>query len=76
MSRLTLGYLVLALSAPLASWGAPADDVKALLGKGDAKAAYALAKKHPSELGKPAFDFYFGVAAIDSGHAGEGVLAL
>lgn len=55
---------------------APADEVKTLLDQGDAAAAYALAKKHPNELGNPAFDLYFGVAAIDSGHAGEGVLAL
>ena len=38
--------------------------------------APTIGKKHPEELGNPAFDFYFGVAAIDSGHAGEGVLAL
>lgn len=76
MHRLPLGCLVLALAQSVASWCAPADDIKALLGKGDAKAAYTLDKKHPSELGKPSFDFYFGVAAIDSGHAGEGVLAL
>ncbi len=55
---------------------APADDIKALIEKGNSAAAYALAKKHPEQLGNPAFDFYFGVAAIDSGHAGEGVLAL
>jgi tetratricopeptide (TPR) repeat protein len=55
---------------------APADDIKALLVKGSAKAAYDLGKNHPDQLGNPAFDFYFGVAAIDSGHAGEGVLAL
>ncbi len=55
---------------------APADDIKALLERGDARAAYELGKKHPEELGNPAFDFYFGVAAIDSGRAGEGVFAL
>ena len=55
---------------------APADDIKALVEKGDAKGAYELGKQHPEELGNPAFDFHFGVAAIDSGHAGEGVLAL
>ena len=59
-----------------AALAAPADDLKALLDKGDAKGAYELARKHPGELGNPAFDFYFGVAAIDTGHAGEGVLAL
>lgn len=55
---------------------APADEIKALLDKGDASGAYALAKQHPDQLGNPAFDFFFGVAAIDSGRAGEGVLAL
>ena len=55
---------------------APVDDIKALAEKGDARGAYELGKKHPGELGNPAFDFYFGIAAIDSGHAGEGVLAL
>lgn len=72
------GVIVAYLLAQLASvaFAAPADDVKALLLKGDAKAAYELAKKHTDQLGKPEFDFYFGVAAIDSGNAGEGVLAL
>lgn len=55
---------------------APSDEIKALLEKGDAKAAYEHGKKHPEQLGDPAFDFYFGVAAINAGHAGEGVLAL
>ena len=53
-----------------------ADDVKSLLERGDARAAYEHAKKHSDQLGDPAFDFYFGVAAINAGHAGEGVLAL
>ena len=59
-----------------ALYAAPADDVQALLEKGDAKAAYELGRKHRDQLGNPAFDFYFGIAAIDSGNAGEGVLAL
>ena len=58
-----------------ALYAAPADDVQALLEKGDAKAAYELGRKHRDQLGNPAFDFYFGIAAIDSGNAGEGVLA-
>lgn len=65
-----------ALSLAQAVHAAPADDIKALLDKGDSAAAYELAKKFPDQLGNPAFDFYFGVAAIDSGRAGEGVLAL
>ena len=70
-----IGLAVL-LSITGAAFAAPADDVKALIEKGDSAAAYALGKKNPQELGIPVFDFYFGVAAVDSGHAGEGVLAL
>lgn len=65
---------MLAISVSAAA--APADEVKALLDRGDAAGAYALARQHPDQLGNPAFDFFFGVAAIDSGRAGEGVLAL
>lgn len=68
--------LLVALMSSGTSFAAPADEVKALLDKGNAAAAYALGKNHPDQLGNPQFDFYFGVAAIDSGHAGEGVLAL
>lgn len=55
---------------------APADEIKALLDQHNASAAYALGKSNPGEIGNPQFDFYFGIAAIDAGHAGEGVLAL
>src|SRR5512134_600530 len=56
--------------------GAPADEVRSLLEQGRSKEAYELASRHPEELGKPEFDFYYGIAAVDSGHAGAGVLAL
>jgi hypothetical protein len=55
---------------------APSDEIKALLEKGDARAAYEHGRKYPEQLGDPAFDFFFGIAAINAGHAGEGVLAL
>ena len=71
-----LVFCGLALACAQATLAAPADDIKALIDKGDSKSAYELGKKYPDQLGEPAFDFYFGVAAIDSGHAGEGVLAL
>lgn len=72
--EITLAFCGLVFAGTLLA--APADDIKALLGKGDSRAAYELGRKHPEELGNPVFDFYFGVAAIDSGRAGEGVLAL
>ena len=53
-----------------------ADKMKALLGQGKAAEAYTLGLQFADEFGNPAFDFYFGVAALDSGHATEGVLAL
>jgi len=76
--KLRLGLTALALASlfPLGAYAAVADDVKALADQGKAAQAYALGKQHPEELGNPAFDFYFGVAAVDAGHAGEGVLAL
>src|SRR5438270_14003913 len=67
---------LLLVALPLCASAAVGDDVKALLDQGKAAEAYALGKQHPEELGNPAFDFYFGVAAVDAGHAGEGVLAL
>lgn len=60
----------------LSAHAALADDLKTLLEQGRSVEAYAEAKKHPGQLGDPAFDFYYGVAAIDSGHGGDGVLAL
>ncbi|MBI1943802.1 MAG: DUF560 domain-containing protein [Betaproteobacteria bacterium] len=71
-----LAATALAAAISLPAQAAPADDLKALLDQGKAAEAYALGRQHPDQLGNPAFDFYFGVAAIDAGHAGEGVLAL
>ena len=71
-----LSLVLCGLSLVQALHAAPADDIKALLEKGKSAAAYELARKYPGELGNAAFDFYFGVAAVDSGRAGEGVLAL
>lgn len=59
-----------------AAHAAPADEVKALLEGGKPAEAYRVGKERPEQLGNPSFDFFFGVAAIDAGHAGEGVLAL
>jgi hypothetical protein len=61
---------------PLQAWCAVGDDVKALVESGKAAEAYDLGKKSPDAYGDPLFDFYFGIAAVDTGHAGDGVLAL
>lgn len=58
------------------AYAAPADELKSLLEQGKFSEAYELGRKHTDEFGKPAFDLYFGIAALNSGHAGEGVLAL
>lgn len=51
-------------------------EIRALLERGDARAAYELARQAPQRLGEPEFDFAFGVAAVNAGKAAEGVLAL
>ncbi|MGE0388219.1 MAG: hypothetical protein AB7Q97_26145 [Gammaproteobacteria bacterium] len=66
----------LALVLSNGATAAPADEVRALVEAGRVADAYALGRKHPEALGDPAFDFFFGVAAINTGNAGEGVLAL
>ncbi|HXZ96787.1 MAG TPA: hypothetical protein VEG37_07055 [Burkholderiales bacterium] len=73
--RLFAIFLVAAVF-PSFAFAAVADEVKAMLEQGKAKEAYELASQHTELLGDPTFDFYYGVSAIDSGHAGEGVLAL
>ena len=52
------------------------DDVRALLERGQPSAAYDLARRGQERLGEAEFDLYFGIAAVNSGHASEGVLAL
>lgn len=53
------------------------NEMDALLKQGKAEQAYELAIKYRDELeGEVGFDFYYGMAAIDSGHISEGVFAL
>jgi hypothetical protein len=72
---LLIGVAGCAFTAGAALAG-PAEDIKALVEQNKAAEAYAYGSSHPEALGTPGFDFYFGIAAIDAGHAGEGVLAL
>jgi hypothetical protein len=55
---------------------ADANDIRLLVEQGRYEAAYERGSTHPERIGEPDFDYYFGIAATDSGHAGEGVLAL
>jgi hypothetical protein len=64
------------LAWAFAAHAAPGDDLRRLVEQGRSEQAYGLGARHPELRGSPAFDYYFGIAAIDSGHAGEGVLAL
>ena len=70
----TIGALALFLATGLAA--APADELRKLLEQGKPDEAYRIAKTTPDQLGNPAFDFYFGVAAVNTGKASDGVLSL
>lgn len=53
-----------------------ADDLRSLPDQGKSAEACALGNRSPEARGDPDVDFYFGIAATDTGHAGQGVLAL
>jgi hypothetical protein len=57
--------------------GAPLDDLRALVEAGSAAEAYSAFCADPDISARPReFDLWCGVAAVDLGRAGEGVLAL
>ncbi len=61
----------------LPSWALDVGALRQAYESGRAQQAYDLAVIDLEEgEGDPAFDFYYGVAAIDSGHLNEGVFAL
>lgn len=64
----------------LAAYGAqaaPADDMRQRLDAGDARAAYETGlASGADEAGDLQFDFYFGLAAVESGHPDQAVFAL
>ena len=76
MRRAFIAAAVGCLFATSLATAAPADDIKALLDQGKPQEAYELGKAMTQQLGDPDFDLYYGIAAIDAGHVGEGVLAL
>lgn len=74
MKKKLLGGLLCLASA--GAMAASAQDIKGLMDQGRPREAYEAGKQSPELLGNAMFDFYFGVAAIDAGAPGEGVLAL
>ena len=73
------GFAALLAGCAMAAAGARAQtaaEVQQLLDEGRAEQAYELGRKAPGRLGEPAFDLAFGIAAINAGHAAQGVLAL
>ena len=69
-------WAALLFSGCAVALAAPADDIKLLLEQGKDREAYESGKAQPDALGTPLFDFYFGIAALNAGVPGEGVLAL
>lgn len=76
MRALVVGLAALAAALSFSARGQAPEELRALLDRGQAEAAYQLGRRAPERLGDPAFDLYFGIAAINSGRSGEGVLAL
>ena len=77
MRRSLLGLIASAvLGWALTVHAGPSDELRRLVERGLADRAYALGALHPELRGNPEFDYYFGVAAIESGRAGAGVHAL
>ena len=69
--------LVLAISlSAAAALAASPEELRTLIDAGKPEEAYRLGRATPERLGDPAFDFSYGIAAVNSGHAAEGVLAL
>ncbi len=77
MRRSLLGLIASAtLGWALVVHAGPSEEIRRLVERGLADRAYALGALHPELKGNPEFDYYFGVAAIESGRAGAGVRSL
>ena len=74
-SRRSVSFFMVVL-ATLAPTASAAEDVGAMAHAGRHAEAYAQGWRERNRFGDPAFDLPFGIAAIESGHAGDGVMAL
>ena len=53
-----------------------ADQMKVLIEQRKAAEAFVLGSQHPELMGDPLFDYFYGVASVETGHPTMGVLAL
>lgn len=74
--KFSLGSVLLFLASMPASAGFSVEDLRQQVVSGQYDAAYANAQANGDRLGEPEFDLLFGIAAIETGKAGDGVLAL
>lgn len=70
-----LAGLALACSCQVSA-ATTAAQLRTLLESKQAQAAFDAAVASDDSLGEPEFDFYFGIAALETGHSAEAVLAL
>ena len=77
------GLVIVQMLHPGTLQAAPADDpfnlktLQSLFQAYERQQAYDYARRYLAEMeGEPYFDYYYGVSAIDTGHASEGVFAL
>ena len=70
-----MSLLPLLVTGQFAS-AAPGDEIRQRLNAGDAAAAYQIGLDNSADqAGEPSFDFYFGLAALEAGHAERAVFA-
>lgn len=70
------GLLVALLALAGAARADVVEDMKSLIEQGRFADAFDLGMRNERLAGEPRYDYYFGVAAVDSGRASLGVLAL
>ncbi len=80
MARSVILFVILSISLSFNTHAAENFNLKylqSLFTSYQRQAAYDYALKHVREMeGDPYFDYFYGVSAIDTGHASEGVFAL
>lgn len=75
LAKITLCLAGVWLLAANAGAAVP-EQMKLLIEQRRAAEAYELGLQHPEMTGEPLYDYYFGIAAVDAGRPGLGVLAL